>query len=96
MEDWESPIGHGWRFGLHPAASGSVVRSITRVSLPVGDALRIEMAETPTAEPIHVQYHIATGSGGWALWTSCTGEELAAVDAALPELEIPDQFETPA
>jgi hypothetical protein len=96
MEDAESPSGHRWRFGVHPAASGSVIRSITRVSLPVGDALRIEMAETPTAEPIHVQYHIATESGGWALWTSCTGEELATVDAALPELAIPGQSEAPA
>ena len=96
MEASGSQRAHGWRFGLHPAAPGSIVRSMTRVTLPVGDALRIEMAETSTSEPIHVQYHVATGSGGWALWISSTADELPAADAALPEFAIPDEFEAPA
>ena len=82
---------HGWRFGLHPAASGSVVRGMTRVNLPVGEALRIEMSEAETSELLHIQYYIATESGGWALWISGTADEVAAVEAALPELTIPEE-----
>jgi hypothetical protein len=87
---------HGWRFGLHPEASGSVIRAMTRVTLPVGDALRIEMEGAQATDPIHVQYHVATGSGGWALWISCAAEEVGEVEAALPELVVPEETDEPA
>ena len=49
------------------------------------------MSEPETCEPLHIQYYVATGSGGWALWTSCTVDEVAAVEAVLPELTIPEE-----
>jgi hypothetical protein len=64
---------------------------MTRVNLPVGEALRIEMSEAEMSELLHIQYYIATESGGWALWISCTADEVAAVEAALPELTIPEE-----
>jgi hypothetical protein len=79
-----------WEFGFHPAAAGSVVRTLTRVDLQVGDALRLEMSDQLSAELVHIQYFIATGSGGWALWISCRPDELAGYEAALPDLAPPD------
>ena len=80
---------HSWRFGLHPAASGSVITGLSRTNLPVGEALRIEMSDA--SEIIHIQYYVATESGGWALWTSCAADDVDAVEAMLPELTIPEQ-----
>jgi hypothetical protein len=86
-----------WQFGLHPAAAGSVVRSITRVDLPVGDALRIEMADPePSSTNVrHLQYHVITGSGGWALWISAPADKLSAAEALLPELVTPAEADAP-
>jgi hypothetical protein len=83
-----------WQFGLHPAAAGLVVRSIVRVEFPVGDALRVEMADpgtadSPAADVVHLQYHVVTASGGWALWISATPDELREAEERLPELVTP-------
>jgi hypothetical protein len=82
-----------WQFGLHPAAAGSVIRSISRVEFPVGDALRIEMAapEAAPTDDVHLQYHVITGSGGWALWISAPAERLADAEALLPDLVTPEE-----
>jgi hypothetical protein len=85
-----------WQFGLHPAAAGSVIRTITRAELPVGDAMRIEMADSSGADLVHVQYHIATGSGGWALWISSPAHELSRAEERLPELVAQDEADAPA
>jgi hypothetical protein len=87
---------HRWQFGLHPAAAGSVIRTMTRMTLPIGDALRIEMSDATASEPIHVQYHIATDSGGWALWISSAADEVDKVDASLPDLTTPADADSPA
>ena len=83
-----------WQFGIHPAAAGSVVRSISRVEFPLGDALRVEMADPQPADPatpgvVHVQYHVITESGGWALWISARADELDEAEARLPEIVTP-------
>jgi len=78
-----------WQYGVHPAAAGSMVRSISQVGLPVGYALRIEMAESPSADMVHLQYHVATESGGWAIWTSAPADELAAIEDDLAEFVTP-------
>ena len=93
MDGLQTSTGTRWRFGIHPAATGMVVRSIDRVEFPVGDALRIELAD-PAADPattdvVHVQYHVITQSGGWALWISATADVLRAAEAQLPELVTP-------
>ncbi len=79
---------HGWRYGIHPAAAGATVRSMGRVDLPVGEALRLELvgAEPATQDTIHIQYYIATEYGGWALWISCAKGEVAEVEATLVAL----------
>ena len=77
-----------WRYGVHPAAAGMEIRSIGRVELGLGEALRIEMTD-PTADgadTAHVQYYIVTDAGPWALWLSCPRDELGAREATLHDL----------
>ena len=77
-----------WQYGAHPAASGLKVRSLGRVELPLGDALRLEMTKADADGPdlVYLQYFIATDGGGWALWLSCHPGELAGNEAVLREL----------
>jgi hypothetical protein len=79
----------GWRLGLDPAGSGSVIRMMTRVELPIGDAIRIEMADPSSDGVVHVQYFIATDAGGWALWIACQASMLAAFETALTTITLP-------
>jgi hypothetical protein len=80
-----------WRYGLHPRAKGLQIRSLGRVELPLGEALRLEMVDTaPDAEDTaYVQYYIATEAGPWALWVSCARDELADREATLQEITPP-------
>jgi hypothetical protein len=80
-----------WRYGIHPRAAGTQVRSLGRVELPLGEALRLEMVDAdPGGEEIaHVQYYISTESGGWALWISCARTDLAAREAAIQAITSP-------
>jgi len=81
----------GWRYGIHPRASGTQIRSLGRVELPLGEALRLEMVD---AEPggekiIHLQYYISTEAGGWALWITCPTTDVAAREAAIAAITMP-------
>lgn len=79
-----------WRTGFHPRAAEMRVRSLGRVHLQLGEALRLEMAEDdPGKDSVHLQYHIATELGPWALWLSCASSEVADSEAALRDLEPP-------
>jgi hypothetical protein len=75
----------GWRLGVYPGATGMQIRSLGRVDLPIGEALRLEMASTDPGdeEVVHVQYYIDTEAGGWALWLSCTLGDLSRREASL-------------
>ena len=77
-----------WRYGMHPSAAGMQVRSLGRVDLPLGEALRLEMvnADPGGGDVVHVQYYICTEAGGWALWLSCPRADLADREAALHEI----------
>ncbi len=81
-----------WQYGAHPAASGMEVRSLGRVDLPRGAALRRAMAKAGAGGPglVQLQYVIATDEGGWALWLSCPPGELAGNEAVLRKLNAPD------
>ena len=85
-----SPPGQ-WRYGIHPRATGSIVRSIGRVELQLGEALRLELADDDAGDPdvVHVQYYIATDLGPWALWLSCSWSDLDANEAVLREIALP-------
>ena len=72
-----------WRYGVHPRAAGMTVRSLGRMDLPIGEALRLEMADPADETLVHVQYHIVTEFGGWALWVSCPPEEIADLDSTV-------------
>jgi hypothetical protein len=67
---------------------GTQIRSLGRVDLPIGEALRIETVDAdPGAEDVvNVQYYICTDAGGWALWVSCARAELAGREAFLHTL----------
>jgi hypothetical protein len=91
MTETSAVLPPGWRYGIHPRAVGMQVRSLGRVDLSIGEALRLELA---SAEPggedtAYVQYYICTEAGGWALWYSCARADLAAHDAALHGLNPP-------
>jgi hypothetical protein len=78
----------GWRYGIHEHAEGATIRTIGRVDLELGDALRIELAGSAQADPdlVHLQYFIATDAGGWALWISCPASEVAENETMLAAL----------
>ena len=78
-----------WRYGIHPHVDGLRVRSLGRVDLALGEALRIELVDEPPQGVVHLQYYILTDAGPWALWLTCTPEELAEREAVLQELAPP-------
>jgi hypothetical protein len=81
-----------WRYGMHPLATDLRVRSLGRVHIQLGEALRLEMASGGPGEDdgtVHLQYYIATELGPWALWLSCPPEEVADADATLRDLAPP-------
>ncbi len=91
MTEASASLQRRWRYGMHPRAAGLQVRSLGRVDLPLGEALRLEMVDADPGGPemVHLQYHIATDLGPWALWFSCTREDLAGYEAALREIVPP-------
>jgi glycogen debranching enzyme len=67
------------------------IRSLGRVDLPLGEALRLEMVDADAGgeDIVHLQYYISTDAGPWALWLTCAREELAGREAALREITPP-------
>jgi hypothetical protein len=90
MATVSTPVGP-WRYGLHPRAAGLRLRSLDRVRVHLGEALRLEMVdgEPGDEESVHMQYYIVTDAGPWALWLSCTRSELDDHEAILRELGPP-------
>jgi hypothetical protein len=63
------------------------VRSLERVDLPLGEAVRLEMAdESEAGDLVHLQYVIQTDAGPWALWIASPRADLAGAEAVLREL----------
>jgi hypothetical protein len=63
------------------------IRSLGRVSLQLGEALRLEMgADGDGEDVVHLQFYIATDVGPWALWLSCAREDVADNETFLREL----------
>lgn len=85
-----SPVSR-WRYGMHPHATEMRIRSLERVYLQLGEALRLEMmnAGPDGDDMVHLQYYIATELGPWALWLSCPREDVAAAETSLRELTPP-------
>lgn len=84
-----APIAN-WRYGIHPRAKGMRIRSLGRVDLPLGEALRLEMGDPDEVDArVHLQYYIMTEVGAWALWLSCAREDIAAREAALETITPP-------
>jgi hypothetical protein len=90
-EKVESAAIDRWRTGFHPRAGDMRVRSLGRVHLQLGEALRLEMSEVDSSgdDVVDLQYYIATELGPWALWLSCVPAELADSEAALRDLQPP-------
>jgi hypothetical protein len=86
-ESLASPVGR-WRYGIHPRATEMRIRSLGRVNIELGEALRLEMMnDGPDGEDVvHLQYYILTESGPWALWLSCGRDEVADAEASLRDL----------
>jgi hypothetical protein len=89
-ESLASPLSR-WRYGMHPHAAEMRIRSLGRVHIRLGEALRLEMTnvEPGQGELVHLQYYIATELGPWALWLSCPTEDVAACEKSLQELAPP-------
>ncbi len=67
------------------------IRSLGRVDLMIGEALRLEMTnpEAGGEDVVNVQYYISTESGGWALWVSCPRDDLAGLEATVHDSSPP-------
>ena len=91
MTESTASSGSRWRYGIDPHATGMRIRSLGRVYLQLGEALRIEMtnAGPDTDDVIDLQYYIATELGPWALWLSCPREDVADSEASLREITLP-------
>jgi len=91
MSESSASLQRRWRYGMHPRAAGLQVRSLGRIDLPLGEALRLEMVDADADEPemVHLQYYISTDLGPWALWFSCAREDLADNEAAIREIVPP-------
>jgi hypothetical protein len=91
MTESSSPLLRGWRYGLHPRAVGMQVHALGRVELPLGEALRLELASDGpgAADMAHIQYYISTDAGAWAMWLSCPRAELRDREAVLEGLVHP-------
>jgi hypothetical protein len=65
--------------------------SLARVTLQLGEALRLEMTNAdPDGEDIvHLQYYIATELGPWAVWLSCSRADVVDCETSLRELSPP-------
>ncbi len=89
-ESHASPVSR-WRYGVHPHAAELRIRSLGRVHLQLGEALRLEMTDdSPGQEDIvHLQYYIATELGPWALWLSSARDDVADNETSLQELTPP-------
>jgi hypothetical protein len=89
-ESLASPVNR-WRYGMHPHATEMQIRSLGRVYLQLGEALRLEMTNASQDAPdvVHLQYYIATELGPWALWLSCPRSDVADAEASLRELTPP-------
>jgi hypothetical protein len=86
MTEITSPPGR-WQYGLHPEAAGLRVRSLARIVVQLGEALRVEMeAQGEADDSIRLQYYIATDAGPWALWLTTTPADLATDEAAIKDL----------
>ncbi len=85
-----SPISR-WRYGFHPHAAEMQIRSLGRVYLQLGEALRLEMTNPAPGQEdvVHLQYYIATELGPWALWLSCARGDVADNETSLRELTPP-------
>lgn len=91
MDESLAPALKRWRYGMHPQATEMRIRSLGRVELPLGEALRIEMTYADGSQDhlVHLQYYIATELGPWALWVSCAREDAEECEATLRELTPP-------
>ena len=89
-ESLASPMSQ-WKTGMHPSATGMRVRSLGRVFLPLGEALRLEMTDDGAdgEDLVHLQYYVVTDAGPWAIWLSCAREDLADCEASLRQLTPP-------
>ena len=94
-ESREWPLS-GWRTGMHPHAAEMRIRSLGRVHLQLGEALRLEMIDAGAREgdTVHLQYYIATELGPWALWVSCPRDEAVDLEATLRDV-VPPFAESP-
>lgn len=89
-ESIASPLSR-WRYGMHPQATEMRIRSLGRVFLQLGEALRLEMtnADPDGEDTVHLQYYIATELGPWALWLSCAREDVDECETSLRDLNPP-------
>ncbi len=90
MTEQPGTLLRGWRYGIHPAAPNALIRSLGRVDLPLGEALRLEMTspDEPGGETVHLQYYLVTDAGPWALWVTCQRAELAEREDVLRQIQL--------
>ena len=72
------------------ARDGRFVRSVERVRIPAGEAIRIEIAEVPEPalphEVIQGHYYVPTDNGPMALWFACDPRDLEGCCPAFDQM----------
>ena len=72
------------------ARDGRFVRSVERVRIPAGEAVRVEIVSSPEPalpfEVVQVQYYVPTDNGPMALWFACDPRDLQACRPAFDQM----------
>jgi hypothetical protein len=79
-EAWLDATADEFRGHMVDARDGRFVRSVERVRIPAGEAIRIEIVEGPEPalpyDVVQIQYYVPTDSGPMALWLACDPADL--------------------
>ena len=89
-EAWLDATADEFRGHMGDARDGRFVRSVERVRIPAGEAIRIEIAEVPEPalphEVVQVHYYVPTDNGPMALWFACDPRDLEGCRAAFDQM----------
>ena len=77
---WLEATADEFRGHMDPTQEDAFVRSVERVRIPAGEAIRVEIVSGPGPalpfEVVQIQYYVPTDSGPMALWFACDPRDL--------------------
>lgn len=87
---WLDATADMFRTHMDPTVEADVVRTVERITIPAGEAIRVEIGprrepESPT-EAVQVQYYVPTEGGPMALWFACDPRDLEGCGDAFEQM----------